>query len=147
MRYRKYDIRETGQTLSCEELGLYGFGRFDLIAKAIDRETFVPDLANALAGAEMAAELADPGDGLQNDGGSCNFDTPMVCRHGLRKSQIARVFALCGIEIQKGYRAGQWLITGFGLKGQAMRRTLMAEAAGRFLSDAGFNAGVHYAVD
>lgn len=148
--YRKYSIDHAhdGSEYSCAELGLHSYKSDGSICRAIDRETFVADLADALAGAEMAAEVADPGTGLAHDGGSVNFDTPVLTsRCHMGQSTVDKVVALCGIEIEKGYRPGQWLITGIQLKGQGFRRTKMAQAAAGFLTYLGFDAGVHYAVD
>jgi len=153
MRYRKYDITTAagsalsfGQSLSCRELDLHGFGSEAEIVKAIDKKTFDADLAEALKDAEASAIASDPGEGLENDGGSCNFDQAYIVRRRLSPAKALKIANLAGVSLEKGYRAGMWLV-GTTLHGQAARRTVMARAAATRLNEAGFDAAVHYAVD
>mgnify|MGYP000861740910 FL=1 len=95
------------------------------------------ELARVFRNAKAAALAADPGEGPENDGGSCNLDTPAmkIPRAGKAIEQAA---ALAGVEVTNfswfGSRSWYWLHV--PLMGQASRRTRMMQAAQRVLNAA-----------
>ena len=94
-------------------------------------------LAEVFRQAKAAALAADPGEGMENDGGSCNMDTPAfkIPRAGKAIEDAAKI---AGIEVTNfswfGSRSWYWLRV--PLMGQANRRSRMMEAAQRVLNAA-----------
>lgn len=86
--------------------------------------------------AKAAAQAADPGDGLENDGGTCNFDSPAFNIPRINTTVLEQAAADSGCRVNDFTWFGKryyWL--GVDTKGQANRRTRMAEAAYRVLKD------------
>jgi hypothetical protein len=104
--------------------------------------------------ANEAAIAADPGDGLENDGGTCNFDTPgFKCKH-MRMKTVRDAAAYAGVGISDVELYGTWFLVRVELRGQAARRTKMMEAAQEVLVDfqesgklPGFEAIGYYQAD
>lgn len=88
-------------------------------------------LGVVLRRAEEAAIAADPGEGLHNDGGSCNFDAPIFLVH--RAEAMFYDWAAKKAEIPPGsfstFLRRRWYWPAFTLRGQANRRSTMAQAA------------------
>lgn len=98
------------------------------------------DFEKALSKAEkLALQYVDT-----EDGGTCNFDTPIV-RLKATKRQIAELdWELVKIET---YPYKGWYFVGIPLSGQGNRRTRMAEAAAQSLCASGYEAKVYYQMD
>jgi len=78
------------------------------------------------------------------DGGTCNFDTPMINIKATKKqiSQLEYRLEKCTWGLWKG-----WYFVEIPLSGQGNRRTRMAEAIARSLKNSGYETGVYYQVD
>lgn len=111
----------------------------------IDRETLV----HAFREAAAAALAADPGEGLENDGGTCNFDTPAIRLPGVREKFLKECAAEAGIDVDPfdwfGGRRYYWVRV--PMYGQANRRSRMAEAACRKLKELGLPATMYSQAD
>lgn len=109
----------------------------------IGKELIVDALADLFRRAEAAALAADPGDGLENDGGSCNFDTPAFRVERMQEATIQEAARLAGVRVEPfnwfGGRRWFWLMV--TLRGQGNRRSKMMEAAQRVLNAAAPEAG------
>lgn len=80
------------------------------------------------------------------DGGTCNFDTPMF-KVKATKRQLAQ---MDWQVMQIGKRqpdGGAWFTVFINLDGQGNRRTRMAEAAAESLKKSGYDASVMYEMD
>jgi hypothetical protein len=95
-------------------------------------------LADLFARAKQAALDADPGDGPENDGGTCNLDTPAFRAKGCRSSVIQAAAERAGLSVSEFHWFGgkRWWWLHVPLLGQANRRATMAEAAARVLREA-----------
>lgn len=110
----------------------------------------VQELAAALTRAEAAAIAA--GNANPDDGGTCNFDTPMIELKGWTPEEIQAVKFISGIEIGEAYNSRYWKgcrPVGTSRWGQAARRTRMAEAAHKSLKAeaAGYEVSMYYQMD
>jgi hypothetical protein len=108
----------------------------------IDRATLVQAFREAAAAA-LAADR-----GQDADGGTCNMDTPVIRLPGVREKFVQECAAEAGISAS----AIEWLgrrcfFVFVPLKGQAARRSRMAEAACRQLKEAGLDAAMYYQMD
>lgn len=103
-------------------------------------------LVNDLKQANQVAIEADPKD----DGGTCNFDSPVIHLRGVRKATIQEIEKLSGIKLtdfhSRFFGAGSYWI-GVTTYGQANQRTVMAEAAYKFLKDKGYEVSIYYQMD
>lgn len=97
-------------------------------------------LEYALAKANWAAKVFVNSE----DGGTCNFDTPMINIKATKKqiSQLDYKLNKCTWGLWKG-----WYFVEIPLSGQGNRRTRMAEAIARSLKNSGYETGVYYQVD
>lgn len=99
-------------------------------------------LKKALIDAKKAANFA----WQEDDGGTCNFDSPTI-RYKEMKMKRSKVVAI--IE-SLGMSCFQWLdslvISGC-TSGMGNRRTAMAEAFSKKLNDLGISSGVYYQMD
>jgi hypothetical protein len=102
----------------------------------LDLNKLMNDIAYAAAVAIMYDEV--------EDGGSCNFDTPMVELKLTKKEREAVAEFLTPVG-ERGYK--NWYFVEVSLCGQGNRRTKMAEAAAQTLAEAGYNASVYYQLD
>jgi hypothetical protein len=113
---------------------------------------------NRIVGAiRVAAKIAsevDPGPGLENDGGTCNFDAAFLSVPGMREAQAEEIMRLANIPGSPGLRVSLSNHSLFGrilmlhcYNGQANRRTVMAEAAKKSLASQGLDAGMYYQMD
>lgn len=86
--------------------------------------------------------------GMSNreDGGTCNFDTPVLIAKGCRQDKLKEVADKAGVRIYK-WDASVWHISGDFLWGQGNLRTRMAEAFTKVLADMGYDAYTYYAMD
>lgn len=105
----------------------------------------VKNLVEALLKAKKAAEEFSN----IEDGGTCNFDTCIIKLHRWAKNDIEAAEQESGVSIgdqlsgwHKGYRFLNDLC-----KGQAHRRTKMAEAAKKSLQADGYEVSVYYQMD
>ena len=78
-----------------------------------------------------------------DDSGSCNFDHPIIKINRLTKKQAESL----PLRVSKCYGGGGWWSVDSALYGQAMRRTAMAEAFARKMSELGFECSVYYMLD
>ncbi|OPZ24195.1 MAG: hypothetical protein BWZ02_02925 [Lentisphaerae bacterium ADurb.BinA184] len=98
----------------------------------------IEQLANLFRNAAAAAVAADPGEGLENDGGTCNMDTPAFRLPGVPASVVAEASTSAGVPAESfrwfGGKVWYWLRV--PLHGQANRRSTMMTAAQRVLDRA-----------
>lgn len=106
----------------------------------------IPKIVSALVLAERAAIEADPGPDA--DGGSCNFDSPVLTLPGARAATVAKIAKEAGVELSETTWLGKrrWFVR-TTTNGQANRRSRMAEAACRVLRNAGLDAMMFYHAD
>jgi hypothetical protein len=111
----------------------------------INRETLI----HAFREAAAAALAADPGEGLENDGGTCNFDTPTIHLPGARERFVQDCATAAGIEASafSWFGGRRWFFVFVPMKGQANRRSIMAEAGCRRLKDLGLHAVMYCQAD
>lgn len=83
------------------------------------------------------------------DGGTCNFDTPVVNFSGMTQKDVDEVSRISGVRIGdkmsgffKGYR-----FVSVELVGQANNRTRMAKAAQETMSAMGIDSMMYYQCD
>lgn len=107
------------------------------------------DLSIAMLDAEKAAmELKD-----SEDGGTCNFDTPMIKLDGWKASDIEEMNKAADhefIQVDGKITSGMWkgyYRVGTSKHGQAACRTRMAEAAKKVLAAAGYDVAMYYQMD
>jgi hypothetical protein len=107
----------------------------------------VNDLATLLLRAKQAATDADPGEGLENDGGTCNLDTPAFRIDRWRESDVMQAAEVAGVQVTAFTWMGgrRWFWLNGCTKGQANRRCRMMEAAQSVIREgetliAGFHA-------
>jgi len=106
----------------------------------MDYAKLTKDLKEAKASA-IALGLTD-----SEDGGTCNFDTPVLIVKGARLDFLKKAAANAGVNISR-WESGYYHIYGDFLWGQGNLRTRMAEAFAKSLSDNGWKAYVYYAMD
>ena len=85
---------------------------------------------------------------LQNveDGGTCNFDTPMiVLTSDWKDSDVHKVFRATGLRPYK-VEKNVYHVLG-AVEGQGFRRTAMAEAFKDCLRNLGYSSYVYYQMD
>lgn len=97
----------------------------------------------ALEMARKAATAADPGPGLENDGGTCNLDSVVVrFPRGTRHDKIRKLLGDDQASALTGWPfKGFWFIH-VGALGQANRRSKMTEAAYHYLKGRSEELGV-----
>lgn len=78
-----------------------------------------------------------------DDGGSCNFDHPIIKIKRLTAKQAEQL----PLRVSKCYGGGGWWSVYCALHGQAMRRTAMAEAFARKMDELGYESAVYYMMD
>jgi hypothetical protein len=107
----------------------------------IDRETLI----HAFREAKAAALAADQ----PEDGGTCNFDTPVLYLPGIRVRFVEECAAAAGIDASPFSWLGgrRWFFVFVPLHGQANRRSRMAEAACRRLKALGLDAAMYCQMD
>lgn len=109
----------------------------------IAQNLIVDALADLFRRAEDAAVHADPGDGFENDGGTCNMDTPAFRIDRMPKTVIEEAARRAGVSVCEftwfGGRRWYWL--NVTMNGQGNRRSKMMTAAQRVLNDACPDAG------
>jgi len=146
VNYRNYEIEQVKDRYICHELSINGASLNEVIS-TLEKKRFHIDLVNALKAAEKAALEADPGPGLENDGGTCNMDSPMIYLPGVRAAKITAAAKEAGIEVDRLHgRAGEWFVR-TTTNGQANRRTLMARAACKAIKLAGFQGRMFFHAD
>lgn len=80
------------------------------------------------------------------DGGTCNFDTPMI-RLKATERQLAQIDWQVMKYSKRQPDGSTWFLIFINLSGQGNRRTRMAEAAAKSLQKSGYNAAVYYQMD
>lgn len=79
------------------------------------------------------------------DGGTCNFDTPVIKLENADKKRLAQLeWHVKPIE-ERGWKDCYFVF--ITLSGQGNRRTRMAEAAAKSLKANGWDASVYYEMD
>ena len=150
---------------SCPKLSIWDMPNIGLLRDEVDRQTplggnvktklkttgygWEEVLVKAFKDAVAAALAADAGPGLENDGGTCNYDTPVIILKGCRLGQVEAAAKQAGITTDKmsgRHCAGNYFVY-VPLHGQAMRRTKMAEAATKSLKASGYEARTWYHAD
>jgi hypothetical protein len=108
-----------------------------------DRATLV----HAFREAAAAAVAADPGPDA--DGGACNFDAPAIRLPGIREKFLAECAAEAGVSVDpfEWFGGKRWFWVRVPLRGQADRRSRMAEAACHRLKELGVNVTMYYQMD
>lgn len=102
------------------------------------------NLKNALIRAKEAA-LKFAG---VEDGGTCNFDSPMLRLYRWRQTEIEEAFNGTGLNCFATTIFGtKYYVVCGGAYGQANRRTAMAEEMCRIIKAAGFDAEMYYQMD
>lgn len=89
-------------------------------------------------------------DYMDFDGGSCNFDSPVLKIAGFSKQDLQEVSKASGVEIGDKLSSRMWKGYAFvqvPLYGQAMNRTRMAEAAQDELEKWGLESAMYYQMD
>lgn len=91
-------------------------------------------LVDAFIAARNAALAADPGQ--DNDGGTCNFDTPAIRIDRLPEPKLIAAASEAGLTVCGfGWFGKRWYWLNVPLNGQGDRRTTMSDAAYRTLRD------------
>jgi hypothetical protein len=108
-----------------------------------DRQTLI----HAFREAAAAALDADPGEG--QDGGTCNFDSPAIHLPGIPAKFVEECAHEAGIRAAdfKWLGGKRWFWILLPTRGQANRRTIMAEAGCRRLKQLGFDAEMYMQAD
>ena len=101
-------------------------------------------LAKDLATAKHDTMLAIMND--NDDGGTCNFDTPILLIKGARMDKLEEAAASAGVRISK-WGSGCYHIYGNFLCGQGNLRTKCAETFAKSLESNGWKTYVCYAMD
>ena len=101
-------------------------------------------LTTDLATAKTATIRAIIGD--NDDGGTCNFDTPVLLVKGARLDKLEKAAAKAGVRISK-WDSGYYHIYGDFLRGIGNMRTKCAETFAKSLKDNGWDTFVYYAMD
>lgn len=84
----------------------------------------------------------------KEDGGTCNFDTPVINLGKLRKADRKRLAMLdWNVEPVESTVWKGWYYVFVTLDGQAACRTRMAQAAVKSLTESGWDAVVYYQAD
>lgn len=80
------------------------------------------------------------------DGGSCNFDTPMIKVKATEKQLAQMDWQVFKVGKRQSDRE-TWYQVLINLSGQGNRRTRMAEAAAKSLQEQGYESSVYYEID
>ena len=81
-----------------------------------------------------------------DDGGTSNFDNPVINLEGWKDSEVREAFLLTGLRVYKE-KNEFYTILGVCTNGQGFRRTAMAEAFRDSLRTSGYTAYVEYRMD
>ena len=82
---------------------------------------------------------------FSEDGGTCNFDAPMLTLPRWNADSVRKTAELAGWHAWK-YYGSTWIFS-FPTTGQGNRRTRRAEALERELRNFGYKTGVYYQMD
>lgn len=88
-----------------------------------------------------AKKLADV-----EDGGTSNFDNPIINLYGWKDTEVREAFLLTGLRPYKE-KDSFYTILGVCTNGQGFRRTEMARAFRDSMRESGYNAYVEYRMD
>ena len=110
------------------------------------------DLIGALKKAQETAKAAGL---LSDDGGTCNFDSPVLYMpKGTRERTMDKIGLRAGVSFMKwesrpfaGADRTAWLIFGDFMSGQGNRRSRSAEAFAASLKADGFESDTYYQID
>jgi len=101
------------------------------------------DLSKLTEDLKAAREAGHKAAAATDDGGTCNFDSPML--YGIRLTKKAEeAIQAAGCHVFKG-RGG--LVISLGVGGQANKRTRAAEAAEALLKERGYETSIWYQMD
>lgn len=147
---RNYDELEVIKTNSRIE----AYGAFDDMVKrytekkqnAIQVTAKMQSLINALEAAKAAAFMAR---NLDEDGGTCNFDSPSIALPRWKVAEVEACAKAAGLSCYswKSWSGKRWVFTVPGPCGQGNCRSRMAEAMTAALSSFGFDAVTYYQMD
>lgn len=103
-------------------------------------------LIDALNAAKIAAFFVR---NLEEDGGTCNFDSPSIALPHWREADVEACAAAAGLSCfsWKSYGGKRWVFSVPGPCGQGNCRSTMAEAMTEALKDAGYDAYTYYQMD
>ncbi len=79
------------------------------------------------------------------DGGTCNFDSPVLILSRWNADKLQRAAEEAGARMWRWHNSS-WVLS-FGSTGQANRRTRRAEAIERELRNRGYETGMYYQMD
>ena len=106
------------------------------------------ELIAALKRAQVKAKEAGL---LSDDGGTCNFDSPVLYMpKGTREATMKKIGGAAGVRFFKLYNTAGgawWTVHGDFISGQANRRTASAEAFAASLKADGFESDTYYQID
>lgn len=110
---------------------------------------FIPDKVVKLSDALKRANIEALKFSNIDDGGSCNFDSPVIKLLRWKDSEIKHASLLASVDVGhqlsgwwKGYR-----FVSSVMYGQGYRRTRMAEAAKKSLEADGYDVSMYYQMD
>lgn len=121
------------------------------------KEKRIAELAEAFETAKKSAEAYQNSD----DGGSCNLDSPTIYykRSGdperlgksaeLTADDVQKAAEMAGVSVWqwKLWKSSCFVVNWSGMRGQANRRSRMAEAFSKSLEKSGFGAGMFCQAD
>lgn len=81
-----------------------------------------------------------------DDGGTCNFDSPTISLEGYSSKKLEPAIRAAGFYTWKWKFGGTSYVIGTG-GGQGNRRTSIAEDVCRIMKDKGYKMGMYYAMD
>src|SRR6516162_9819531 len=103
-------------------------------------------LVEAFKAARDAPLAADKGPDY--DYGSCNFDTPVLKLKNVREQTVVNCALEAGVHVYaRNWLGSRYFFVDVPLRGQGVRRTLMAEAATKRLKELGYKAYTYYQLD
>ena len=111
--------------------------------------------AELITALKKAREKATEAGLLSDDGGTCNFDSPVLYMpKGTRETTMDKIGVCAGVSFMKwesypfkGSDHSAWLIFGDFISGQGNRRTTIAEAFAASLKADGFESNTYYQID
>lgn len=111
--------------------------------------------AELIAALKRAQEAAKAAGLLSDDGGTCNFDAPVLFMpKGTRETTMDKIGLRGGVSFMKwescpfaGAGRTAWLIFGDFMSGQGNRRSRIAEAFAASLKADGFESDTYYQID
>lgn len=108
------------------------------------------DIHGILSVITEAQQKAFAVNNINDDGGTCNFDQPVIDLSGWKRSEVTALISqangMMGEKISGKHWKGCYFMD-FTLDGQAKNRTRMAEAAYNYMKEAGLPVRMYYQAD